>query len=64
LTSPAAYRTIWHVPEQIEYRWRGPVTDAEMVALVTAHGGRAAAGWWDQITGEILHIDVGQMADR
>jgi len=35
--------------QPIEYRWRGPVTDAEMVALVTAHGGRAAAGWWDQI---------------
>lgn len=35
--------------QPIEYRWRGPVTDAEMVALVTAHGGRAVAGWWDQI---------------
>jgi GNAT superfamily N-acetyltransferase len=37
------------VSQPIEYRWRGPVTDAEMVALVIAHGGRAAAGWWDQI---------------
>lgn len=35
--------------QPIEYRWRGPVTDAEMVALVTAHGGRAAPGRWDQI---------------
>lgn len=35
--------------EPIEYRWRGPVTDAEMVALVRSHGGHAAAGWWDQI---------------
>jgi ribosomal protein S18 acetylase RimI-like enzyme len=49
LTSPAAYRTIRDVSQPIEYRWRGPVTDAEMVALVTAHGGRAAPGWWDQI---------------
>jgi len=49
LTLPAAYWTIRHVPEPIEYRWRGPVTDAEMVALVTAHGGRAVAGWWDQV---------------
>ena len=37
------------MPQPIEYRWRGPLTDAEMVALVTAHGGRAAPGWWDQI---------------
>ena len=35
--------------QPIEYRWRGPVTDAEMLALVAAHGGRAAAGWWDQV---------------
>jgi ribosomal protein S18 acetylase RimI-like enzyme len=35
--------------EQAEYRWRGPVTDAEMVELVRAHGGRGAPGWWDQI---------------
>ena len=35
--------------EQAEYRWRGPVTDAEMVELVGAHGGRAAPGWWDRV---------------
>ena len=35
--------------QPIEYRWRGPVTDAEMVTLVRAHGGQPAAGWWDQI---------------
>jgi ribosomal protein S18 acetylase RimI-like enzyme len=35
--------------EQVEYRWRGPVTDAEMVALVKAHGGRPTLGWWDQV---------------
>ena len=37
------------MPQPIEYRWRGPVTDAEMVALVRSHGGQAAAGWWDQV---------------
>lgn len=31
------------------YAWRGPVTDDEMVDLVESYGGRAAAGWWDQI---------------
>jgi GNAT superfamily N-acetyltransferase len=33
----------------VTYRWRGPLADAEMVELVNAHGGRAAAGWWDRI---------------
>jgi len=33
----------------VTYRWRGPLTDAEMVELVNAHGGRAAVGWWDRI---------------
>jgi GNAT superfamily N-acetyltransferase len=37
------------VSQSIDYRWRGPVTDAEMVALVEAHGGRAVPGWWDQV---------------
>jgi GNAT superfamily N-acetyltransferase len=31
------------------YRWRGPLTDAEMVELVHSHGGRAEEGWWDRI---------------
>jgi ribosomal protein S18 acetylase RimI-like enzyme len=35
--------------ERAEYRWRGHVTDAEMVELVKAHGGRAAPGWWDRV---------------
>ena len=33
----------------IAYAWRGPLTDAELVELVHAHGGRAEAGWWDRI---------------
>jgi ribosomal protein S18 acetylase RimI-like enzyme len=35
--------------DELTYRWRGPLTDAEMVALVRSHGGNAEAGWWDQI---------------
>lgn len=33
----------------IRCTWRGPITDAEMVALVESFGGHAVAGWWDQI---------------
>jgi hypothetical protein len=50
LTPALACWTIAQLSSQpIEYRWRGPVTDAEVVALVRAHGGQPAAGWWDQI---------------
>ncbi len=37
------------VTGQLEYRWRGEATDAELVALVEAHGGSSEPGWWDQI---------------
>jgi ribosomal protein S18 acetylase RimI-like enzyme len=33
----------------VTYRWRGLLTDAEMVDLVDAHGGKSTAGWWDRI---------------
>lgn len=35
--------------EAIEYRWRGEITDAELVALTDSYGGMSAVGWWDQI---------------
>ncbi|HVM13805.1 MAG TPA: GNAT family N-acetyltransferase [Egibacteraceae bacterium] len=31
------------------YRWRGEMSDRELFELTEAHGGRAAAGWWDKI---------------
>lgn len=37
------------VSDDVSFTWRGPLTDGEMVDLVESHGGRAAAGWWDQI---------------
>lgn len=37
------------VSDGVTYRWRGPLTDAEMVELVHAHGGNAEVGWWDRI---------------
>ena len=33
----------------LTYRWRGRVSDGELVQLVRAHGGRPEAGWWDRI---------------
>ncbi|HVH51273.1 MAG TPA: GNAT family N-acetyltransferase [Gaiellaceae bacterium] len=35
--------------DDITYRWRGELTDDEMVELVESHGGNAAVGWWDRI---------------
>jgi len=33
----------------VDYSWRGPITDDEMVELVESHGGRPDRGSWDQI---------------
>jgi GNAT superfamily N-acetyltransferase len=33
----------------VTYRWRGPLTDAEMVELVESYGGESEVGWWDRI---------------
>ena len=38
----------------LTYEWRGPITDDEMVDLVTSHGGRAEAGWWDRVRAHSL----------
>ena len=38
----------------IVLRWRGPLTDAEMVDLVTSYGGRPVPGWWDRIRPQSL----------
>lgn len=34
---------------EMDYSWRGPISDGEMVELVESHGGRPAAGWWDRV---------------
>jgi hypothetical protein len=49
LTRQTAYSTIRRMPNRLSTGRRGPVSDAEMVTLVTAHGGRAVPGWRDQI---------------
>lgn len=35
--------------DEVEYSWRGAISDDEMVELVESHGGSPAPGWWDQI---------------
>ena len=33
----------------VNYQWRGDISDAELVALTDSYGGASAAGWWNQI---------------
>jgi GNAT superfamily N-acetyltransferase len=42
------------VADGVTYRWRGQLTDAEMVELVRAHGGNPEVGWWDRIRSHSL----------
>jgi ribosomal protein S18 acetylase RimI-like enzyme len=49
--------------DEVEYEWRGAATDAELVALVEAHGGRAEPGWWDQIRPVSLGWVTARLAD-
>lgn len=34
---------------EVQYLWRGPLADAEIVSLVESHGGSAVPGWWDRV---------------
>jgi ribosomal protein S18 acetylase RimI-like enzyme len=33
----------------VEYRWRGEITDPELVTLTESHGGRPEPGLWDRV---------------
>jgi GNAT superfamily N-acetyltransferase len=44
----------------VQYAWRAPLTDAEMVDLVESHGGRSAVGWWDRVR----HYSLGWVTAR
>ncbi|HEY1644332.1 MAG TPA: GNAT family N-acetyltransferase [Streptosporangiaceae bacterium] len=35
--------------DEVTYRWRGALTDAELNGLIAAHGGHGEPGWWDQV---------------
>jgi ribosomal protein S18 acetylase RimI-like enzyme len=36
-------------PDGVVLRWRGQLTDDEMVELVASYGGTPVPGWWDRI---------------
>ena len=38
--------------DEIDYRWRGAISDAELVALTDSYGGDSMTGWWDPPTPE------------
>src|SRR5687768_7207397 len=52
------------VSREIAYRWRGGVSDGELVALTDAHGGRSAPGWWDRIRPHSLGWITARAADQ
>ncbi|MEZ0491722.1 GNAT family N-acetyltransferase [Kineococcus sp. TBRC 1896] len=37
------------MPGTPTYRWRGALTDADLLDLVASHGGRPAPGWWPRV---------------
>jgi GNAT superfamily N-acetyltransferase len=34
---------------EIEFKWRGDISDAELFALTESHGGDSEVGWWDRV---------------
>ena len=40
--------------DEVEYSWRGPVTDDEIVELAESYGGQSTAGSWDGIRAHSL----------
>jgi len=54
-----------HAPVTIEidYRWRGAISDAELVALTDSYGGNSMAGWWDRIRPRSLGWVAARAAD-
>jgi ribosomal protein S18 acetylase RimI-like enzyme len=47
----------------IQFVWRGEVTDSELVTLTKSHGGTPQVGWWDQIRPHSLGWVVARTTD-
>jgi len=50
-------------PDGVDLRWRGPLTDNEMVELVASHGGTPLPGWWDHIRPHSLGWVTARLGD-
>ncbi|MCP2257139.1 Acetyltransferase (GNAT) family protein [Streptoalloteichus tenebrarius] len=48
---------------EIDYRWRGDLVDAELVALTLAHRGQAEPGWWDRVARHSLGWVTARLGD-
>jgi GNAT superfamily N-acetyltransferase len=51
------------VTPRIEYRWRGDVSDDQLVALTESYGGNPEPGWWDRIRPHSLGWVTAHLAD-
>ncbi|CAN5671308.1 GNAT family N-acetyltransferase [soil metagenome] len=51
------------VSDAVDYSWRGPITDDEMVELAESYGGRPAPGSWDRIRAHSLGWIVARDGD-
>ncbi|WP_333776850.1 GNAT family N-acetyltransferase [Saccharopolyspora oryzae] len=47
----------------VDYRWRGEVSDDELVDLTLSHGGNPESGWWDRIRAHSLGWVTGRLPD-
>jgi GNAT superfamily N-acetyltransferase len=47
----------------VVYRWRGDISDEELVALTESYGGRPAQGWWDRVRSHSLGWVTARTAD-
>lgn len=50
-------------PDGVVLRWRGPLTDDEMVDLVASNGGTPVSGWWDRIRPHSLGWVTARLGD-
>ena len=48
---------------EVDYRWRGAISDAELVALTDSYGGNSMAGWWDRVRPRSLGWVAARAAD-
>jgi hypothetical protein len=49
--------------QDVNFAWRGEVTDDEVVTLTLSHGGDAAPGWWERICPHSLGWVTARLTD-